>query len=61
MDIKAATTKWDKIIFGIAGTALAAMGLFFLVLGIGSLLASAGTFFVGFTRNPAARLRDNVL
>lgn len=61
MDIRAAYTKWDKIIFGVVGTALAAMGIFFLVLSVGSILASIGTFFVGFSRNPTAALRDSVL
>ncbi len=38
--------NWENYIYGFSGAALGALGLLFLILGAGSLLASFAAFFI---------------
>ena len=48
--------KWENYIYGFSGAALSALGVLFIILGIGSLFVSFAAFFMAFKKKTGFRL-----
>jgi len=48
--------RWEKYIYGFSGAALSAMGILFVILGIGSLFLSFTAFFMLIKKRTGFRL-----